>query len=155
MFSLSRDRGQPVYLQLQEQVERRVASGVLRPGDALPSVRALATELRVNPNTIVRAYRELELRGLVESRHGEGTFIAAGAPRTVAAGYLLDERAGRFVREARELGASRKDALDAVAAAWNREEERGTEDAASLRSRDVPLREASRARGDVPRAQRR
>jgi GntR family transcriptional regulator len=67
----------PIYAQVADRVRVAVASGELAPGDALPSVRALAGRLRVNPATIVQAYRDLEHEGLVEMRQGAGTFVAA------------------------------------------------------------------------------
>jgi GntR family transcriptional regulator len=67
--------GVPVYLQLLEQVKTAVATGTLRAQDQLPSVRALAEELRINRNTIAKAYAEMETQGLVESRQGLGVFV--------------------------------------------------------------------------------
>ena len=67
----------PIYAQIAERVRVAVASGELAAGDALPSVRSLATRLRVNPATISQAYRDLELEGLVEMRQGAGSFVAA------------------------------------------------------------------------------
>lgn len=73
--------GVPIYLQVMQQIKYLVASGKLRTGDELPSIRALAEELIVNPNTIARAYRELEIEGVVEKRRTAGTFIAdSGSP---------------------------------------------------------------------------
>jgi GntR family transcriptional regulator len=120
MFELKRDRGNPVYLQIQAQLERRIASGALSSGDALPSVRALAKQLRVNPNTVVRAYRELEFRGLVETRHGEGTFVAADANKQTQPSTLLAERAKQLVHEAKELGLTKEQTLAAVKSAWRK-----------------------------------
>ena len=120
MFELNRDRGNPVYLQIQAQLERRVASGALAPGDALPSVRALAKQLRINPNTVVRAYRELEFRGLVETRHGEGTFVTQDAGVQMQPDALLAERAAQLVNEAKELGLTKEQALSAVKSAWRK-----------------------------------
>ena len=120
MFQLKRDRGNPIYLQIQSQLERRVASGALAPGDALPSVRALAKQLRVNPNTVVRAYRELEFRGLVETRHGEGTFVTEGAGVQMQPAALLAERADQLVHEAKELGLTKEQAITAVKSAWRK-----------------------------------
>ena len=68
--------GVPVYRQIVDQVRGAVASGALNPGDQLPTVRQLAVDLEVNPNTIVRAYRELEYDGLLETHQGTGTFIS-------------------------------------------------------------------------------
>lgn len=120
MFELKRDRGNPVYLQIQNQLERRIASGALSPGDALPSVRALAKQLRVNPNTVVRAYRELEFRGLVVTRHGEGTFVAEDAETQSQPGDLIAERAEQLVDEAKQLGLTKDQTVAAVKSAWRK-----------------------------------
>lgn len=69
--------GVPVYRQIVDQVRGGVASGALAVGDQLPTVRQLAVDLSINPNTVVRAYRELELGGLLETHQGTGTFISA------------------------------------------------------------------------------
>ncbi len=69
--------GVPVYLQIVQQVKDAAASGNLRPGDSLPSVRALAEELRINRNTAARAYTELEAEGVIETRQGAGCFLKA------------------------------------------------------------------------------
>jgi GntR family transcriptional regulator len=66
-----------VYRQIMDLVRSGIASGALRPGDQLPTVRQLAVDLAINPNTVVRAYRELELGGLLDSNQGSGTFIRA------------------------------------------------------------------------------
>ena len=75
-FRLSVSSGVPLYIQLMEQVKHAVATGALRPGDQLPTIRALAQELVMNSNTVVRAYRELEYEGIVELRHGLGAFVS-------------------------------------------------------------------------------
>jgi GntR family transcriptional regulator len=69
--------GTPVYRQIMDQVRGAIASGALVAGDQLPTVRQLAVDLEINPNTVVRAYRELELGGLLETHQGTGTFISA------------------------------------------------------------------------------
>jgi GntR family transcriptional regulator len=74
-FQLDENSGVPVYRQIMDQVRGAMALGALRPGDQLPTVRQLAVDLAINPNTVVRAYRELELGGLLESNQGTGTFI--------------------------------------------------------------------------------
>lgn len=76
-FHLDLHSGVPVYRQIIDQVRGGIASGGLTAGDQLPTVRALAVELAINPNTVVRAYRELELGGLLETHQGTGTFISA------------------------------------------------------------------------------
>ena len=79
-FHLNHRSGVPLYLQLKEQVKTAVAGGVLKPGDQLPPVRELALKLTVNPNTIARAYSELERDGLLSSEQGRGTFVRAAEP---------------------------------------------------------------------------
>jgi len=76
-FRLDLHSGVPVYRQIIDQVRGGIASGVLSVGDQLPTVRQLAVDLSINPNTVVRAYRELELGGLLETHQGTGTFISA------------------------------------------------------------------------------
>lgn len=71
----------PVYAQIVEQVKRAVAAGVLSAGDALPSLRETAMKLRINPLTVGRAYRQLEQEGLIETRHGLGSFVTGHARR--------------------------------------------------------------------------
>jgi len=76
-FQLDLHSGVPVYRQIIDQVRGGIAAGSLTPGDQLPTVRQLAVDLAINPNTVVRAYRELELGGLLETHQGTGTFIGA------------------------------------------------------------------------------
>jgi GntR family transcriptional regulator len=76
-FLLDLHSGMPVYRQIIDQVRGAIASGSLTAGDQLPTVRQLAVDLAINPNTVVRAYRELELGGLLETQQGTGTFISA------------------------------------------------------------------------------
>lgn len=73
---LSRSDERPLYVQIMDAVRRGLVRGTLRPGDALPSVRDLASDLRVNPRTVSQAYAELEREGVVWVRHGKGTFVA-------------------------------------------------------------------------------
>jgi GntR family transcriptional regulator len=75
-FALDLHTGVPVYRQLIDQVRAGMASGTLTAGDQLPTVRQLAVDLEINPNTVMRAYRELELGGLLETHQGTGTFIS-------------------------------------------------------------------------------
>ena len=76
-FRLDLHSGVPVYRQIIDQVRGGMASGSLVAGDQLPTVRQLAVDLAINPNTVARAYRELELGGLLETHQGTGTFISA------------------------------------------------------------------------------
>jgi GntR family transcriptional regulator len=107
----------PLYEQIANRVRLAIASGELRPATALPSVRQLATQLRVNPATVVQAYRDLETEGFVEMRQGAGTFVREVAPQARAR-----ERARQAVALVREmlaqagrLGVSRQDLQAAVA----------------------------------------
>jgi GntR family transcriptional regulator len=76
LFRLNSNSGQPLYLQLMQQIRHAVEHGTLRPGDQLPGIRTLAEELVVSPTTVVKAYSELEHEGLLELRQGAGAFIA-------------------------------------------------------------------------------
>jgi GntR family transcriptional regulator len=78
LFRPNPSSGVPIYLQLMEQVKHAVETGALRPGEQLPGIRPLAEELVINPNTVAKAYRELEHEGVIELRHGSGAFIAGG-----------------------------------------------------------------------------
>jgi GntR family transcriptional regulator len=78
-FPLNASSGVPLYIQLMQQVRHAVETGALGPGDQLPAIRALAQDLVMNSNTVVRAYRELEHEGIVELRHGLGAFISDSA----------------------------------------------------------------------------
>ena len=79
IFRISPSSGMPLYLQLMEQVKHAVETGALREGDQLPAIRKVAEELVMNPNTVVRAYRELEHEGVLELKHGSGAFIRESA----------------------------------------------------------------------------
>jgi GntR family transcriptional regulator len=81
IFRLPQSSGVPVYLQLIEQIKHAVETGALRAGDQLPTIRKVAGELVINPNTVARAYRELEHEGILELRHGSGAFIKEPAVR--------------------------------------------------------------------------
>src|SRR3989442_9895368 len=76
LFRPNPSLGVPIYLQLMEQVKHGIETGALRPGEQLPGIRPLAEELVINPNTVAKAYRELEHEGVIELRHGAGAFVA-------------------------------------------------------------------------------
>ena len=96
-FRLDNASGVPVYRQLIDQVQAGIATGVLSAGYQIPTVRQVAVDLAINPNTVMRAYRELEIRGVLDTQQGTGTFIAVQAPqidddgRTRRLDQLIDE----------------------------------------------------------------
>jgi GntR family transcriptional regulator len=79
LFRPNPSSGVPIYLQLMEQVKHSIETGALRPGEQLPGIRPLAEELVINPNTVAKAYRELEHEGVIELRHGAGAFVSGNA----------------------------------------------------------------------------
>ena len=98
--------GVPIYLQIVNQVRYLVASGRLAPGEELPSIRALAEQLVINPNTVARAYRELELAGVVAKRRTTGTYVSGAGPTLSRRERLriLARRADGLLAEARQMG---------------------------------------------------
>jgi DNA-binding transcriptional regulator YhcF (GntR family) len=105
MFRIDGGSGVPIYRQLVEQVRREVMLGRLAPGDQLPTLREVVDALAINPNTVAKAYAELEHEGLVVRRHGMGTFVTA-APPTVAleAPQAVRSSLLRWIRRARTAG---------------------------------------------------
>jgi GntR family transcriptional regulator len=83
-FHLDPSSGVSLYVQLMQQVRQSLLFGLLKPGDKLPTVKEVAAQVAVNPNTVLRAYRDLEHEGMVVSRPGLGTFVTAGAPASIA-----------------------------------------------------------------------
>ena len=115
-FRLDAHSGVPVYRQLIDQVQAAIASGALAAGDQLPTVRQVAVDLAINPNTVSRAYREMEIRSLLDTQQGTGTFIA---DRKVE--YSKDERdrqlaqlAGEIVSRAGAAGFTLKQLMTAL-----------------------------------------
>ena len=99
--------GQPIYLQLRDLVARRVMDGSFREGEAIPSVRQVATEFHINHLTVGRAYQELEAMGLLEKRPGLGTYVASGARDALARGErerFLESELPAFAERLRILG---------------------------------------------------
>lgn len=115
-FSVDPAAPSPPGEQLADQVRFAVAAGRLAPGQRLPSVRALAAQARVNPNTVGRAWRELEREGVLVARRGQGMFVAETAPAVCGAARdrLLAERLGRAVAEARAAGLGEEEVLELV-----------------------------------------
>jgi GntR family transcriptional regulator len=106
-FRLDASSGVPPYLQLVHQVRQSLLLGYLRDGDRLPTVKELAGDLAINPNTVVKAYRQLEHEGLAAGRPGQGTFITAAlAPPPPAASGSLRASLEEWFRSAQEAGLS-------------------------------------------------
>lgn len=116
VFQLNFKSGKPVYLQLVDQVKAAAASGAVRPGEALPSIRPLAEELRVNRNTIAKAYSELENLGIVETQPGRGCFLKEnnGAVRKEVRRRLLIAEIDQTLVQAHHLQVSRKELLELI-----------------------------------------
>ena len=116
VFRLDSSTGVPFYRQIIDQVLLAVGDGRLRPGTQLPTVRQLAVDLSVNLNTIAKAYREMEIRGIVQTQQGTGTFIAA---RTGAKSRekrkALQELVDRLIANGEALGIPIEDLVDALA----------------------------------------
>lgn len=116
LFEVDAGSGVPIYVQLVEQVRRGVEAGGLVGGDRLPTVRALAGELGVAPNTVVRAYGELQRAGLIESRPGVGTVISGSVGETAREARVeaLYGRLSELVRDAVGLGISEDELWERV-----------------------------------------
>jgi GntR family transcriptional regulator len=113
---LSSTDGLPVYRQIVNQVKYMVASGRLRAGQELPAIRTLAEKLVINPNTVIRAYLELAREGIVESRHGSGTYITGSAekPSPEAAQKALAPKVDSLLADASHLKVALQDTLNLV-----------------------------------------
>ncbi|MGH8318157.1 MAG: GntR family transcriptional regulator [Steroidobacteraceae bacterium] len=98
IFHLNHSSGVPVYLQLMQQIRHGVETGALQAGERLPTIRSLAEELVINPNTVVRAYRELQHEGIVELRQGSGAYVG----RSVVERRQVMTRAGKLIGSAIE-----------------------------------------------------
>lgn len=105
----------PIYLQIFEQMRQQVASGELKPGDQLPTVRALAADLRVNFNTVARAYRMLDEAHIISTQQGRGTYILNESPPETGESFRavsLEALAQRFLEETSQLGFTREQVID-------------------------------------------
>lgn len=114
LISIDPDQRRPIYVQIMDEVRRGMVLGMLRPGEALPSVRQLAADLGVNPNTVKQAYHELERDGVVETRRGQGTYLSDARLNGAERGRLLREVARRAVLDARRHGAAPDELIEAI-----------------------------------------
>jgi GntR family transcriptional regulator len=109
--------GVSIYRQIVNQVKYLVASGLLQPGEELPPIRTLALQLKVTPNTIVKAYHELEVAGVIQKRQGSGTFVSEGRPQQVALRErrrVIEQRIDALLAEAHQLNFTADDILRMV-----------------------------------------
>jgi GntR family transcriptional regulator len=109
--------GVPIYRQIANQVKYLVASGLLRPGEELPPIRTLALQLKVTPNTVVKAYGELEISGVIQKRQGSGTFVSEqGRPQVALRERrrLVEQRIDTLLAEAHQLNFTANDVLRMV-----------------------------------------
>jgi GntR family transcriptional regulator len=123
IFTIDPHSGVPMYLQLIEQIKRSVALGVLTPGEQLPTVKQLATDLTINPNTVARVYRELERDGVIETSPGRGSFIRANGGvgnATRAAADVAAAAIDAAVREVKSIGIAPTQARDLFQRAMGR-----------------------------------
>jgi len=117
-FTLDLSDGVPIYRQIIRQIEHAVLAGRLKAGERLPTIRSLAVELKINPNTIAKAYGELEIRGILTTQVGSGTYISDKKPDPEDDGpeRKIREIVGRFIEEMRELGVGKKELAELVSA---------------------------------------
>lgn len=115
-FSLDPANGVPIYRQIIQQIEYAILSERMKPGDKLPTIRSLAVELRTNPNTIAKAYGELEIRGILATQVGSGTYISDKKPDAGNSGLdrKIREVLSRFMQEMRDLGVNKKELLKLI-----------------------------------------
>jgi len=116
-ISINLADGVPIYRQIVNQVKYLVASGLLTPGEELPPIRTLALQLKVTPNTIVKAYGELEISGVIHKRQGSGTFVSEGRPQQVALRErrrVIEQRIDALLAEAHQLNFSAEEILRMV-----------------------------------------
>jgi len=116
-FTLDLSGDVPIYRQIIRQIEHAVLSDRLRAGERLPTIRSLAVELKINPNTIAKAYGELEIRGILTTQVGSGTYISDKKPDPEDAGHerRIRELVGRFIEEMQELGVGKNELAELVA----------------------------------------
>ncbi|WP_428156519.1 GntR family transcriptional regulator [Brevundimonas sp.] len=113
-FVINPSDTRPIYVQIMDEIRRAIVVGTFAPGDPLPSVRQLAGELRVNPNTVSQAYREMERDGLVYVQRGQGTFVGSERPLDVDRRALRTDVARRALLDANRHGLALEEFIDAI-----------------------------------------
>jgi len=122
MFAINPADPAPIWRQIEEGVRRLIALGALQPGASVPSVRDLARDLRVNPNTVARAYQRLAEGGVLSVKRGEGTYVAdqPSQPKKAQRNGALRDAANRYASTAIAVGSALEDAVDEVETAYER-----------------------------------
>jgi len=122
MFAINTSDPAPIWKQIEDGVRRLIALGALQPGASVPSVRDLARDLRVNPNTVARAYQRLTDNGVLAVRRGEGTYVAdiPSQPRKSERNDMLREAASRYAGTAITAGASIEAAVSELESSYQR-----------------------------------
>lgn len=122
MFDINATDAAPIWRQIEEGMRRMIALGALKPGDSVPSVRDLAQQLRVNPNTVARAYQRLTEHGVFAVRRGEGTFVAdePSQPKRSERNEVLRDASNRYASAAISVGASLDDAVDELNSSYDK-----------------------------------
>ena len=115
-IQIDQQSGVPLYRQIIEQVEFAIARGALNPGDQLPTVRQLAVVLSINPNTVIRAYREMEIKGVLDTQQGSGTFVGEQSPGIDALERqrMLDQIVTELMARASGYGFSLDEVIDGL-----------------------------------------
>jgi GntR family transcriptional regulator len=115
-FAIDSKSGVPLYRQIIEQVKFAIARNRLQPGDQLPTVRQLAVDLSINPNTVIRAYRELEIEGVLETHQGSGTFVGTRKPDvdTLERRRMLDQILTDLLARASSYGLTLDEVLEGL-----------------------------------------
>jgi GntR family transcriptional regulator len=122
MFAINPTDPAPIWRQIEEGVRRLIALGALQPGASIPSVRDLAKDLRVNPNTVARAYQRLTEGGVLSVKRGEGTYVAdePSQPKRGERNEALRDAATRYASTAIAVGAELDDAIEELGTAYER-----------------------------------
>jgi GntR family transcriptional regulator len=117
-FTLDPVNGVPIYRQIIQQIEYAILSGRMRAGDRLPTIRALAVELKTNPNTIARAYNEMEIKGILVTQVGSGTYISDKKPvlDDDRLNRKIQEVLGKFMQEIQGLGVDKRELIRMITA---------------------------------------
>ncbi|MCL2266205.1 MAG: GntR family transcriptional regulator [Treponema sp.] len=115
-FTLDPANEAPIYRQIIQQIEYAVLSGRVKKGDKLPTIRSLAVDLKTNPNTIAHAYNELEIRGVLETQVGSGTYVSDKKPvkEDDSLNRKIREVVARFIQELRDLGVENRELVKLI-----------------------------------------